>query len=56
LQEDPSLKDPHPGERPYVLAQVLKAMGDAAGAKAELEKARAVPGRFADLAAKELAG
>lgn len=56
LQEDPSPKDPHPGERPYVLAQVLKALGDTAGAKAELEKAKAIKGRFGELAAKELAG
>ncbi len=54
LENEPDLKLPHPGERPYVLALVLRELGDAEAAKASLEKARSVPGRFASLAAKEL--
>jgi len=54
LEAEPDLKLPHPGERPYVLAQVLKALGDAAGAKAQLEKARGMRGRFGELATQEL--
>ena len=55
LAAEPDPKLPHPGERSYVLAQVLKGLGDEAGAKAELEKARLARGRFGELAAKELA-
>lgn len=55
LETEPDLKLPHPGERPYILAQVLKGLGDEAAARAELEKAKATRGRFAELAARELA-
>ncbi|HEY3447564.1 MAG TPA: hypothetical protein VGK67_14515 [Myxococcales bacterium] len=54
LNEGPDLAEPYPGERPYVLAQVLKGLGEAEAAKAALEKARGTHGRFAELAAKEL--
>ena len=54
LQAEPDLKLPHPGERPYVLAQTLRGLGDAEGARAQLEKARAMRGRFAQLADREL--
>jgi tetratricopeptide (TPR) repeat protein len=56
LAAEPDPKLPHPGERPFVMAQILKGLGDAAQAKAELEKSRAAGGRFGDLAARELSG
>jgi tetratricopeptide (TPR) repeat protein len=55
LEAEPDPKLPHPGERSYVLALTLKALGDAEGARQALEKAKATHGRFAELAAKDLA-
>jgi len=55
LAEEADHKLPYPGERPYVLAQVLKQLGDAAGARAQLAKAKEQAGRFGELAAKDLA-
>lgn len=49
---DPEL--PHPGERAYVLANVLTGLGDKAGARAQLEKAAATRGHFSELARSEL--
>lgn len=54
LEGEPDVKQPHPGERPYVLALTLKELGDKDAAKASLERAKAANGRFAELAAKEL--
>ncbi|MBI5547271.1 MAG: hypothetical protein HY901_25600 [Deltaproteobacteria bacterium] len=54
LEAEPDPKLPNPGERQYVLAKVLEALGDGAGAKAQLEKASAMRGHFAQLAAQEL--
>ncbi|MGC4113535.1 MAG: hypothetical protein QM765_02490 [Myxococcales bacterium] len=54
LEGEPDLKLPHPGERPYVLALVLRELGEKDAAKASLEKAKGTRGRFAELAAKEL--
>lgn len=54
LAEEADPKLPYPGERPYVLAQVLKGLGDAGAARTELEKAKAASGRWGEMATKEL--
>jgi tetratricopeptide (TPR) repeat protein len=54
LVEEPDPKLPYPGERGYILAQVLKNLGDTAGAREALQKARSAGGRFGGLAAREL--
>ena len=54
IAEEPDPKLPYPGERSYVLAQVLEALGDAGAARAELEKAKAIAGRFGEMAARKL--
>ncbi len=56
LADEPDLKMPYPGERPFVLAQVLKGLGQAAEMTAQLEKAKAAGGRFGEMAARELGG
>lgn len=55
LAEEGDLTLPYPGERPYVLAQVLGKLGETQAARAQLAKAKEQAGRFGELAAKELA-
>ena len=55
LAEEPDFKLPYPGERSFVMAQVLRALGDEGAARAEFEKASAASGRFGKMAAEELA-
>lgn len=55
LKREPDTDLPCPGERAWAMAQVLKALGDAPAARAELEKAKTKGSRFGELAAKELA-
>lgn len=54
LAEEGDLKLPYPGERPYILAQVLRKLGEVAAARAQLAKAKECSGRFGELAAREL--
>lgn len=56
LVAEPDPKLPYPGERAYILAQVLKGLGEAEAARTELQRARSAGGRFGELAARELEG
>jgi predicted Zn-dependent protease len=53
LAADADPMSPSPGERDYILAQALRATGDAKGSLEALHRARVAKGHFGDLARAE---